>query len=94
MAAERLGELSRLAVADARRHVADGHAALAEQLQRLPHADLGEARAEARVAGLGEGALQLAARGRQPAGDRVELQVVRVLLLDDLHRFLEEGAAA
>jgi hypothetical protein len=94
MPAERLGELSRLPVADARGDVADGQVALAQQLERLLHTDLGETRPEAGVAGLGERALELTARRRKPTCDGVELELVGVLLVNDLDRFLEEGAAA
>src|SRR5688500_17056195 len=94
MAAERLRELRRLPVADARGDVADGQAALAKKFECLLHPDLGEPRPEAGVAGLRERTLQLPPRRREPARYGVELEVAVVFLLDDLHRFLEEGATA
>src|SRR3954462_12717981 len=90
VAAERLGELSGLPVADAGGHVADRHRPVLQELEGALHADLGHVRAEARVADLGEGALQLAARSGEPACDLVELQVVRILAPNYLFRFLVE----
>jgi hypothetical protein len=94
VAAEGLGELGGLAVADASGHLAHRERALAEHLEGPAHADLGEVRAEARAAGLGEGALELTPRRGEPAGHRVELEVAGVLALDDLDGLLEEGAPA
>src|SRR5215210_908522 len=64
MAAERLGELRRLAVADAVRHFPHGEAAAGEQLGGPLHPHAREVLAERGVADLGVGALQLAPRGR------------------------------
>src|SRR4051794_23102204 len=94
MAAERLGELRRLAVADARRDVAHRHRPGLEKLERAPHADLGHVRAEARVADLAERPLQLAARSRETPSDMVQLEVCRVLVLDDLFCLFEQSASA
>ena len=51
----------------------------------------GQVVAEGRVADLGVGALQLAARGGDAAGDVVEREVGGVLLLDDRDGVLEEA---
>ena len=72
VAAERLGELGGLAVADAVGDLAHGHAAAGEQLGGAVHADAGQVLAEGGVADLGVGALELAARGGDAAGDVVE----------------------
>ena len=53
----------------------------------------GEVLAEGRLADLGVGALQLAARGGDAAGDVVERQVGGVLGLDDGDGVLEEARA-
>ena len=89
VAPEGLRELCRLAVANPAGHLSDRQRALAQQLVRAAHPDLGQERAEARAPRLGEGALELAARGGEATGDGVELQVVGVLAVDDLDRFLE-----
>src|SRR6476469_3894927 len=52
-AAERLGELGRLAVADAVRDLSDGEAAAREHLGGAVHADRGQVLTERRVADLG-----------------------------------------
>src|SRR5215218_7672829 len=62
VAAERLGELGRLAVPDAARDLADGEAAAGEELRGALHPHAREVLAEGRVADLGVGALELAAR--------------------------------
>src|SRR4051794_4861481 len=91
VAAEGLGELGRLAVADAARDLAHGQAAPRQQLGRALHPDTGEVLAERRVADLGVRALELAARGGDAARDVVEGQVRAVLGLDDLDGILEEA---
>src|SRR3954452_5031827 len=91
MAAERLGELGGLAVPDPARDLAHGQAAAREQLGRALHPDAREVLAERGVADLGVGALELAARGRDAAGDVVERQVRGVLRLDDLGGIVEEA---
>src|SRR5918993_2802970 len=88
MAPERLGELGRLAVADVVRHLADGQAPLAQEIERAPHAHARYVAAEARLADLREGALELAPRGRKAPRDVVELERLSVLALDDLLRLL------
>ncbi len=87
---ERLGELRRLAVSDAARDLADGQAALAEHAGGAVHAHTGQMFAERGVADLGVGALELAARRGDPAGDVVEGELGGVLLFDDGDRVLEE----
>ena len=77
VAPERLGELGRLAVADALGDLADGQDPARQQVGRRVHANAGQMRAERRVADLGVGALQLAPRGRDAAGDVVERKVAR-----------------
>ena len=91
MAAERLGELGRLAVADAVGDLAHGQAPARQQLGGPLHAHLRQVLAERRVADLGVGALQLAARGRDAAGDVVEGEVARVVLLDDRDGVVEQA---
>ena len=69
-APERLRELRRLAVADAARDLAHGHAGAGEQLGGAVHPDARELLAERRVADLGVGALELAPRRGDAARDR------------------------
>jgi hypothetical protein len=94
VAMEGTRELSGLAIADAGRDVADGDPASAEELARPAHAHPREVRPEAGAADLGEGALQLPARGGDPVRDVVELERGRVLALDDLERFDVKRPAA
>ncbi len=95
VAAERLGELRRLAISDAVGHLAHGQAPCGEHLGRALHAHRGEVVAERRVPDLGVRALQLAARGRDAARDVVEGEVRGVLGLHDGGRvFVEAGAVA
>src|SRR5918994_1164104 len=84
MAPEGLGELGRLAVAHAVRDLAHGQAAAGQQLGGLLHPHAREVVAERGLADLRVGALQLAARGGDPARDLVEREVAAVLLVDDL----------
>src|SRR5207302_5959199 len=91
VAAERLGELGGLAVAHPAGHLPDRERALPQELERTAHPDLRQVGAEARLAGLRECALELAARGGQAPGHGVELEVARVLALDDVDGLLEEG---
>src|SRR4051794_34278186 len=91
VAAEGLGELGRLAVADTARDLAHGQATPRQQLGRALHPDAGEMLAERRAADLGVGALELTARGGDAARDVVEGQVRGVLGLDDLDGILEEA---
>src|SRR3954452_25339913 len=93
VAAERLGELRGLAVADAVGDLPHGQPARAEHLGGAAHPDGGQVVAERRVADLGVGALQLAARRRDAAGDVVEREVGGVLGLDDRGGVLEEARA-
>ena len=79
VAAERLGELRGLAVADAVGDLADRQPARGEQLGGALHAHRGQVLAERRVADLRVGALELAARRGDAAGDVVERQVGGVL---------------
>src|SRR5688500_11098882 len=58
MAAERLGELRRLAVADAVRDLADGDAPAGQQLRGAIHPDAGQMLPEGRVADFGVRALE------------------------------------
>src|SRR5215213_4641775 len=71
VAAERLRELGRLAVADALRDLAHGHATAREQLGGAVHPHLRQVLAERRVADLGVGTLELPPRRRDPARDVV-----------------------
>src|SRR5205823_6403015 len=77
---------------DPARDLAHRQRALPEHVERAAHAHLGEVGAEAGLARLGERPLELAARRGEPARDVVELEVGRVLALDDLDRLLEERA--
>src|SRR4051812_32607433 len=94
VAPEGLRELGRLAVPDAVRHVPDGQAAFAQELERALHPHLGHVGAEARRARLGERPLELAARGREAPRHVVQLDLVRVFALDDLRGLVEERAPA
>src|SRR5215207_8255470 len=91
MAAELLGELGGLAVADPVGDLPDGHPARGEELRRLVHPDPGQVVAEGGVADLGVSPLELAPGGRDPAGDLVEREVAAVLVVDDLRGLLEEA---
>src|SRR5215213_8244077 len=90
VAAERLGELRRLAVPHAVRDLAHGQAAVGEQLGGPLHPHTGEVLAERGPADLGVRALELAARGRDPARDVVEEDVGGEVLLDDRDRVVEQ----
>ena len=79
MAAERLGELRGLAVADPVGDLADRQAAVGEQLGGALHAHAGQVLAERGVADLGVGALELAPRRGDAARDVVEGEVGGVL---------------
>ena len=61
---EGLGELGGLAVTDRVGGLRDRRA-IAEEVGRALHSDPAEVAAEAAVSGLGEGALQLAGRGKE-----------------------------
>src|SRR3954454_10160076 len=93
VAPERLGELRRLAVADPPGDLADGQRVVVQEEGGLLHADGREVLAEGRPSDLGVGALQLAARGGDAAGDVVEGEIGAELLLDDGGRVLEEAGA-
>src|SRR3954469_5886615 len=93
VAAERLGELRRLAIADAVGDLAHGQAAPAEHLGGALHPDRREVVAERRAPDLGVRALELAARGRDAARDVVEREVRGVLGLDDGGGVLVEAGA-
>src|SRR5437762_2073991 len=92
VAAEGLGELRRLPVADPAGDLADGQRSLPQHLERTAHADLREVRAEAGLTGFGECPLELPPRGGQATGHAVELEPVRLPALDDVDSLLEEGA--
>src|SRR5918992_3938191 len=90
-APERLGELRRLAVADPVRDLAHRHAGAREQLGGAVHPHGRELLPERRPTDLGVGALELAARGGDSAGDQLERQLARVLALDDRRRVGEDA---
>src|SRR5680860_6536 len=94
VAPEGLGELGGLAVAHGARHLVDRRAALAEQLGRPLHAHTLEIGAEAGLARLRKGALQLAARGDHASRDVVELHAAGVLLIEDAGGVVKERATA
>src|SRR3712207_6723852 len=71
VAPERLGELRGLAVADAVGDLAHRQPPIPQKVEGLAHAHARYMRAEARAADLGEGALQLPARGGEAARDVV-----------------------
>src|SRR3954452_8981073 len=93
VAAERLGELRRLAVANAMGHLAHGHAVAREHLRRPLHPHAREVVAERRAPDLGVRALELAARGGDAARDVVEREVGGVLGLNDRGGVLEVAGA-
>jgi hypothetical protein len=72
MAAEGLGELRRVSVADRRRHLLDGARPVSQQLHGVFHAHPLELAPKARSTGLRERSLELAARGRYLSRDGVE----------------------
>src|SRR4051812_10799268 len=93
VAPERLGELGRLAVPDAGRNLADRHRAGGQQLGGAGHPHPGQVLAERGAADLGEGPLELAARGGQAPGDVIQRELLGVLALDDMARLLVEARA-
>ena len=86
VAPKRLGELGGLAVSHCASHLVHRRAALPEQFGRSFHPDPLEVGAKARLACLGEGALELAARGDHAPGDVVEVHAAGVFLVDDARR--------
>ena len=93
VAAEGLGELRRLAIADPMGDFADRQAPHAEHLGGPVHPHGGQVLAESGVADLRVGALELAPAGRDAARDVVEAEVRGVLGLDDRGGLLEEARA-
>ena len=93
MAAERLGELRRLAVADAVRDLADGQVRVASiSAARSMRTRVRWSR-NVVLADLGVGALQLAPGRGDATGDVIEREVGGVLALDDRGGLLEERGA-
>ena len=88
MAAEGLGELGGLAIADRARHLVHGQGAISQQLRGLGHADLLQVGAEAGLTGLGEGSLELSPGGGDLKGHVIEGEVRLVVALEDLGCFL------
>jgi len=88
VAPEGFRELRRLPVSDPRGDLANGWGAAGKQLGGTVHAHARQVLAEGRVADLGEHALDLTPRGRYAAGDLVELEVARVLVVNNPRRFL------
>ena len=84
MAAERLGELCRLAVADAARDVGDRQVGALQQRGRVLHAHRGHLVAERAAGELGEHALELALGGRDLAGHVAEREVGLTMAREDL----------
>src|SRR3954447_21394563 len=93
VAAEGLGELRRLAVADPPGDVADGQRAGRQEVGGAVHAHAGEMLAERRVPDLAVGALELAPRGRHAPRDVVEGEIGAVFLRDDRGGVVEEAGA-
>ena len=89
VAAEGLGELGGLAIADrlgGLRH----RRALAQELCSTLHPHPAEVAAEAAVPALGEGALQLARRREKPPRNLIQGERVGVFERDDRRRLLEQ----
>src|SRR5215213_8626633 len=93
VAAERLGELRGLAIADAMGDLAHREPAHAEHLGGPIHPHRGQVLAERRVADLRIRALQLTPAGRHAPRDVVEAEVRCELALDDRRGLLEEARA-
>jgi hypothetical protein len=81
VAAECLGELRRLAVADLAGDVADGSTVVEQHLAGAIHAYGGQVGAEAAASGLVEDALELTGRGPDRAGDLGNCQRLGVAAL-------------
>ena len=90
VAAEALRELRRLVVADTRGHRPHRDHVGGEQCPSVVHPHLRELVAEASVADLGKRPLKLAARGGERASDPLELEVLRIVAGDQLHRLAEK----
>src|SRR3954471_17123336 len=90
VAAERLGELGGLAVADPVGDLADGERPGGEHLGGLLHPDLGQVVAERGLADLRVGALELTAGRGHAAGDVVQGERGRELAVDDLRGLVEQ----
>src|SRR3954465_7884597 len=93
MAAEGLRELRGLAVADAVGDLADRQPVRGEHLGGALHAHGGQVLPEGRPADLRIGTLQLASRRRHAAGDVVEGEVARELVLHDRVRVPHQDGA-
>ena len=91
---EGLGELSRLAVAHAVCDLTHGHSAGAEEFESSPHSDRREVGTEARVPNLCEGSLQLASRRGDLGSDRVQVDLLGVVALDNRHGLPEQRLTA
>jgi hypothetical protein len=89
-AAERLGELGWLAIADAVCHLAHRHFAPGQHFSRPIHAHGGQVLAKSCVADLCERSLELAPRRRDAVGKVIERQFVAVLEFDDRGYLLVE----
>src|SRR4051794_41810246 len=76
VAPERLGELGRLAIADAPGHLSDGQRAVVEQLGALSHRAAGKGLPEGGVPDLQEGGLGLAGGAAARGGEASEGQAV------------------
>jgi hypothetical protein len=91
VAPECVCELRRLPITDAVRHLAHQHVACAQLLERPTHSHPGQVRAEARVADLGERALQLTpGRGDLPS-NHVQVELASVIPLDNRHGLSEDS---
>jgi hypothetical protein len=95
VAAERLRELSGLLVADAASNLADGERRVrGEQLRRPRHAQAAQRRPVGGAVDLLERPLELAARGGDARRHLVQLDLGRVLDLEDPQRVVQQLLAS
>lgn len=90
VAAEGLGELGGLPVADGACDAVDGERAVLQELAGPRHPDALEVAPEAGLTRFGESALELAPRRGDPAGHVVERQALGVVAVDQLGGLLEQ----
>ncbi len=93
MAAESLGELSWLPVADSASYFSNGEALVGKKFCRLSHPHLSQVVPERSPADLRERPLELAATGGNPSCDVVKLEVFCVLHLHELAYLVVEAGA-
>lgn len=89
-AAERLSELSWLAITNAVRYFADRQVSFHQHLSGPVHSHRCQVIAEGRVANLGKGTLQLAPGGRHARGEFIQRKIVPILEVNDRRDLLVE----